>query len=88
MKFNKEEQELIDRLMILEDSEIICNPYSGEECELEPLAVALYDYIKGCEMFINSGIKNFNGIDVIDSMRLALGIFAQSWPKEYYLLLD
>jgi len=55
----------------------IQNPWSGDTCMLEPLAVGVYDYIKGCEMLGKS-----------EQMLDALGWFRRNYPKEYMLLLD
>ena len=38
-------------IFIGEANEYITNPFSGEGCMLKPEAVAVYDTIKGCEMF-------------------------------------
>ena len=38
-------------MMIGEEPEIIQNPYSGAKIELNPIEVAVYDTIKGLEMF-------------------------------------
>ena len=70
-------QEIIDSLIVGDEAEEITNPYTGEKRILEPLAVALYDYIKGCEL-----TKNY------DKLTQALGIFVEKWPEEYYALLD
>lgn len=77
MEYTEEQQKLIDSLQIEEFNETITNPYSGKSCELEPLAVALYDVIKGSEL-----------LGDMDTMRIGLGIFISKWPKEYYILLD
>jgi hypothetical protein len=45
---------------------------------LDPLAVALYDYIKGCEALGKYG-RDF------DQARYA---FAELWPEEYFKLID
>jgi hypothetical protein len=71
------DEQFLNKLATYEKSEIITNPYSGEKAELEPLAVALYDFIKGCEITNN-----------YDNMRRALRIFAERWTREYYILLD
>lgn len=70
-------EQLLSKLVVEKESEVITNPYSGEFCKLEPLAVALYDYIKGCEILKDT-----------DSMMLAINIFVEKWPDEYYILLD
>ncbi len=38
-------------LLIGTESELVTNPFSGESCTLTPEAVAVYDTIRGCEMF-------------------------------------
>lgn len=85
---NKEEQELLDSLFISDEKETVINPYSGKSVELEPQAVALYDYIKGCEALIHSGTKELNGKNLSAQMGIGLGIFMAKWPSEYFDLLD
>jgi len=67
----------IGKLMVLDHSEIIKNLYSGVEVELDPDAVAVYDYIKGSEMMGHHA-----------TMVKALEYFRSHWPKEYMILLD
>jgi hypothetical protein len=57
--------------------EFITNPFSGEGCMLTPEAVAVYDTIKGCELFGD-----------YKSLRKGLDWFAENFPKEYMILLD
>lgn len=40
----------IGEVEVFDKSETIKNPFSGESCELEPEAVAIYDLIKGAEI--------------------------------------
>lgn len=77
MKYNKTEQKLVDQLAIGLHDEQVTNPYSGREETLTPLGVALYDYIKGCELTGN--YKEF------DTARY---LFAKLYPSEYSTLLD
>ena len=77
MKLNKTEQKLVDQLEIGPHEEQVTNPFSGREVTLEPLGVALHDYIKGCE--ITGNYKNF------DTARY---LFAKLYPSEYMILLD
>ena len=77
MKLNKTEQKLVDSLHIGSCTEAVVNPYSGVREVLTPLGVALYDYIKGCEMTGN--YKNF------DTARY---LFAKLYPTAYMQLLD
>lgn len=55
----------------------ITNPYSGQSCMLEPKAISLYDYIKGCETLGES-----------EWLSQGLEVFLNHWPKEYMILLD
>jgi hypothetical protein len=59
------------------ESELITNPFSGESVMLSPEAVAVYDTIKGCEMF-----GDYAGV------RKGLDWFIENFPKEYFILLD
>ena len=64
--------------MILDDAPVeVQNPFSGESCMLTPEAVAVYDVIKGREMFGD-----------YDTMDKGLAWFAKYFPKEYMTLLD
>jgi hypothetical protein len=58
-------------------SEVVTNPFSGESCTLTPEAVAVYDTIKGCEMF-----GDYKGV------RKGLDWFRKEFPEEYMVLLD
>jgi hypothetical protein len=53
------------------------NPFSGETAVLDPEAVAVYDYLKGCELM---------GDHVM--LRKALEWFIENHPDEYMTLLD
>jgi hypothetical protein len=64
-------------LFIGSESEVISNPYSGESVLLEPLAVAVYDTIKGAEV-----------IEDYPRVRKGLEWFRKNYPKEYMVLLD
>ena len=49
-----EERELPKGLEILDKEPVfVQNPYSGEGCVLKPDAVAVYDWVKGCEALGN-----------------------------------
>jgi len=76
-KLTKTQQRIINDLSVGKMSEVIKNPFTGEEVLLEPTAVALYDYIKGCEILGN--YKEF------DQARYA---FCALWPDAYMKLLD
>ena len=59
------------------ESEVITNPFSGESVTLSPEAVAVYDTIRGCELF-----GDWNGV------RKGLDWFRKNYPTEYMVLLD
>ncbi len=53
------------------------NPYSGEGCVLKPDAIAVYDYIKGCE-----------ALGETEGMYKGLDWFKKYEPNAYMVLLD
>ena len=55
----------------------VANPFSGEKVMLEPVAVAVYDCIKGAEM-----------IEDFDIMQKGMDWFAEHYPEAYMKLLD
>ena len=64
--------------MVLDKEPVeVKNPFSGESCMLTPEAVAVYDVIKGSEMFGD-----------YKSVRKGLDWFAENFPAEYMVLLD
>jgi hypothetical protein len=55
----------------------VANPFSGESAVLSPEEVAVYDYLKGCELMGD-----------YTSLRRALEWFMQKNPEAYMTLLD
>ena len=55
----------------------VANPYSGEKVMLEPIAVAVYDAIKGAEM-----------LNYYETVEAGVDWFREHYPKEYMVLLD
>ena len=53
------------------------NPFSGESAVLSPEEVAVYDYLKGCEL-----MGDYTGL------RRALDWFSRANPEAYMTLLD
>ncbi len=53
------------------------NPFSGESATLSPEEVAVYDYIKGCEL-----MEDYAGV------RKGLAWFSRKNPEAYMTLLD
>ena len=66
------EVEIMDRAPVE-----VANPYSGEKVMLEPIAVAVYDCIKGAEM-----------LEDHDMMQKGMEWFGKHYPDEYMVLLD
>ena len=59
------------------ESEVISNPFSGEKIELDPVAVAVYDCIKGAEV-----------LGDYDIVRKGIDWFIEHYPEAYMVLLD
>ena len=55
----------------------VANPFSGQKVMLEPIAVAVYDCIKGAEM-----------LEDFDIVEKGIEWFQKHYPKEYMVLLD
>jgi hypothetical protein len=66
------EVEIMDRAPVE-----VANPYSGEKVMLEPIAVAVYDAIKGAEM-----------LNYYETVEAGIDWFREHYPKEYGVLLD
>ena len=77
-KLNKTQLRIMDQLTIGSDYETVTNPYTGVEVVLSPTQVAIYDFIKGCEMMGNLG----NDFDQ------ARYLFADLSSEAYMNLLD
>jgi hypothetical protein len=70
--------ELFPGIMILDEAPVVVeNPFSGESAVLSPDEVAVYDYIKGCEL-----IGDYGGV------RKGLDWFSRANPEAYMTLLD
>jgi hypothetical protein len=71
-------KELFPGIMILDETPVeVQNPFSGETATLSPEEVAVYDYIKGCEL-----IGDYDGV------RKGLDWFSRKNPEAYMTLLD
>ena len=77
-KANKKSvKELFPGIMIGTESEVIENPFSGEKFLCTPEEVAVYDYLKGCEL-----IQDYK------SLRKGLEWFIENNSAAYMVLLD
>ena len=71
-------REIPNGLVILDKEPVeVKNPYTGEAVTLKPDAVAVYDMIKGSELF-----------EDYDSVRVGLDWFKVNEPDAYMVLLD
>ena len=70
-------EKILSELQIGNKSEVVTNNYSGEEIELNPTELAVYDYIKGAEML--GFLKNANKCK---------DWFLDNNPNAYFTLLD
>ena len=71
------------------DGETVSNPHTGDTATLNENELAMYDYIKGCEMLISIvGHESDKAQASINLMRLALDWFRTSNPQAYMILLD
>lgn len=64
-------------VMLGDKPETVTNPFSGESVVLDPVAVAVYDCIKGAEM-----------IGDYDTVRKGVDWFIDNYPEAYMTLLD
>lgn len=70
--------ELFPGIQVLDTLPVeIANPFSGETAVLDPEEVAVYDYLKGCELMSDH-----------TNLRKALDWLSQKNPEAYMTLLD
>lgn len=69
----------------------VANPFTGQTCELSPVALAVYDVIKGAEAMASIQDKMAGEPGVSDfwkDVRKGLDWFRKNYPSEYMILLD
>ena len=76
VKLSKRDETLLSQLAIGKP-ESITNPFSGASVVLDGRGVALYDYVKGCEV---TGLWT--------KLNQGLTLFRKLYPSEYMTLLD
>ena len=75
---SKSIKEIFPGIMILDDEPVsVANPFSGESCMLSPEEVAVYDYLKGCEL-----LGDYAGV------RKGIDWFIDNNAEAYMTLLD
>lgn len=69
--------------------DIVSNPYTGEEAELSPEELSMYDFIIGAEQVITRGIFDTKSRNkMISEFRRGIDWFRRSNPDAYMILLD
>lgn len=81
---NYVENDLLKALEISNVSEWVTNPYSGKKRLLNPIQVALYDFIIGAEVILNMRYNQ----ELNKKFSRAKIYFRNKWPNEYMTLLD
>jgi hypothetical protein len=76
MAFSKDKAPF-DCMILDAEPVMVQNPFSGESVMLEPVAVAVYDCLRGAEMMGD-----------YKTVRKGLDWFRQCYPAEYMVLLD
>lgn len=73
-----------------DENEIVRNPFSGQSYELNPNEVAMYDFIIGSQMTIESmgGVFNPNTSGLQTDLRKGLDWFRKNNAEAYMVLLD
>lgn len=75
--------------MCYDKGEVVSNPYTGEEAELSPEELSMYDFIKGAEMVLNRGIFDTKSRNkLISEFQRGIDWFRRSNPSAYMILLD
>lgn len=74
---NKKYHTWMNQLYVGNEHAQVANPYSGESVELEPIEIAVYDFIKGCE-----------ATGMWDEFDEAIVWFRNKNPSAYMTLLD
>tara|TARA_R110000765_G_scaffold335568_1_gene425928 strand:- start:181 stop:495 length:315 start_codon:yes stop_codon:yes gene_type:complete len=82
-----------NKLIIIDrQPQSVSNPFGGGSCELTPVAVAVYDMIKGCELTMATQLDSdyhYKGIRYWTTIfHDGLSWFRKHYPKEYMILLD
>ncbi len=71
-------QEIFPGIQIYDEEPVeVRNPFSGEAYTLTPEEVAVYDYLKGCEL-----MGDYDGV------RKGIDYFMTRNPEAYMVLLD
>ena len=73
----KDIKKLFPGIAVYSENEVVTNPFSGASIELKPEEVAVYDYLKGCEL-----------LGDYKMLRKCIDWFIDNNMKAYMVLLD
>jgi len=74
---------------IYNEGGVVANKFTGEEAELSPEELSMYDFIQGAEYVLaRGGIDNKYREKLINEFQRGLDWFRRSNPSAYMVLLD
>jgi hypothetical protein len=84
------EYKLLEGFHVGTEKEMIRNRFSGQEIELSPEAVAIYDLLMGAELTLhNPQLRLGRPYEEIEDIFFAAkDVFLRNWPEAYMILVD
>ena len=70
---------------LYDKGDIVKNPYSGEECELNAVELSMYDFVMGASTLYQMGMHHD---ELVTNLRKGLNWFRKNNAKAYMALLD
>lgn len=89
MKLPKFKSRFSGQLRIYDEGDLVTNPFSGEEYELNAEELSVYDYILGLQYLIDrAGVFNPISGEFQKDLRIGLDWFRKNNAEAYMILLD
>lgn len=89
MKLPKFTSRFSGQLRIYDEGDLVTNPFSGEEYELNAEELSVYDYILGLQYLIDrAGVFNPMSAEFQKDLRKGLDWFRENNAEAYMVLLD
>jgi hypothetical protein len=73
--------------MIYERGEVVTNPFSGQEYELNGMELSMYDFIMGCSHVLEVAPRTITQ-EQLSNFKKAVSWFRKNNPEAYMVLLD